>query len=249
VPNSYTVEQTRELYELMYDLGCKGGTIYRDGSRNEQVLNLKEEKKAPEPAPEKPAEKVRERPYKRYGVTVSQPSPSGTAHITMNDDADGRPFEVFVDIGKGGSDIKAMAEAMGRLMSLLLRINSPLSPRERIQEIVNQIKGIGGARSLGFGRNRVRSLPDAVAQALEEHYSVEGDGNGGAAPHSHEPDEESEEASVETSPVKANGNGHSNGNGNGKKRAPADICPECGIATFIRKEGCHTCESCGYSEC
>jgi ribonucleoside-diphosphate reductase alpha chain len=243
VPNDYTVEQTRELYELMYDLGCKGGTIYRDGSRDVQVLNLKDdEKKAEEAAPkvEEPKQKVRERPYKRYGVTVSQASPSGTAHITMNDDADGRPFEVFVDIGKGGSDIKAMAEAMGRLMSLLLRISSPLSPKDRIQEIINQIKGIGGARSLGFGKNRVRSLPDAVALALEEHYGVQGDGNGGSHAEAHHADEDDHE------PVAYSGNGH---NGNGQKKSVADLCPECGIASFIRKEGCHTCESCGYSEC
>jgi ribonucleoside-diphosphate reductase alpha chain len=246
VPNDYTVEQTRELYELMYRLGCKGGTIYRDGSRDVQVLNLKDEEKKPEAAPTvavEPQEKVRARPYKRYGVTVSQPSPSGTAHITMNDDADGRPFEVFVDIGKGGSDIKAMAEAMGRLMSLLLRISSPLSPRDRIQEIIGQIKGIGGARSLGFGKNRVRSLPDAVALALEEHYGIGTDEPEVMA--AHEVEHEPVEGFVEGSGVPLSS---ASGNGHGKK-VIADLCPTCGIASFIRKEGCHTCESCGYSEC
>lgn len=254
VPNSYTVEQTKELYELMYRLGCKGGTIYRDGSRDVQVLNLKDEEKKDEkaaPKSEAPVEKVRTRPYKRYGVTVSQASPSGTAHITMNDDADGRPFEIFVDIGKGGSDIKAMAEAMGRLMSLLLRISSPLSPKDRIQEIIGQIKGIGGARSLGFGKNRVRSLPDAVALALEEHYGVQGDGNGGShAGYAPEAEAEDEEAAEPVALL--NGSGTNAGGGralSGEVKQVADLCPECGIASFIRKEGCHTCESCGYSEC
>jgi ribonucleoside-diphosphate reductase alpha chain len=187
-PSDYTVEQTKELYELMYKLGCKGGTIYRDKSRDEQVLNLKEEpakgetlseaiKREEATGPVSTANvhqpKVRPRPYKRYGATVSKATPGGTAHVTMNDDEEGKPFEVFVDIGKGGSDIKAMAEALGRLASLVLRVSSPLTPRERIQEIVSQLSGIGGPRSMGFGRNRVRSLPDALAQALEEQYLLE----------------------------------------------------------------------------
>lgn len=238
VPNEYSVEQTRELYELMYRTGCKGGTIYRDGSRDTQVLNLKEEEKQPEAAPAPaPVQKVRPRPYKRYGVTVSQPSPSGTAHITMNDDADGRPFEVFVDIGKGGSDIKAMAEAMGRLMSLLLRISSPLSPKDRIQEIIGQIKGIGGARSLGFGRNRVRSLPDAVALALEEHYSLHREDAGPA-------DAETPDGDAVAETLGGGASGMTGG-----RHIIADLCPSCGEGSFIRKEGCHTCESCGFSEC
>lgn len=221
LPSDYTVEQTRELYEKMYDLGCKGGTIYRDQSRDKQVLNIKQDKEeptqtssapasvasvtktsAPQPAdtavkavdtvgtlsPQQPPvppvqqplyqdtgassreQKVRPRPYRRYGATFSKDTPSGTAHITMNDDEVGLPFEVFVDLGKAGSDIKAMAEAVGRLMSLVLRISSPLSPIERIQEIVNQLKGIGGASSLGFGPHRILSLPDAVGKVLEEHY-------------------------------------------------------------------------------
>jgi ribonucleoside-diphosphate reductase alpha chain len=233
VPQDYTVEQTRELYELMYELGCKGGTIYRDKSRDEQVLNLKETAEegvgAGVPSPKKPIQKVRPRPYKRHGVTISKATPVGTAHITMNDDDEGNPFEVFLEIGKAGSDIKAMAEAVGRLMSLVLRLASPVTPKERVQEIVSQIRGIGGARHLGFGKDRVMSLPDAVGQALEEHYGVHGNGNGNG--HSLLEDE---------TPAAANGRPH---------YAGADLCPQCGLAVFVRTEGCHTCLSCGYSEC
>lgn len=223
VPKDYTVAQTRELYELMYRLGCKGGTVYRDGSRDEQVLSLKEDggKSAPaEPVPV-PVEKVRPRPYKRRGVTVSKPTPTGTAHITMNDDEQDHPFEVFLEIGKAGSDIKAMSEAMGRLMSLVLRLASPLSPEDRVQAIVDQIKGIGGARHLGFGKDRVRSLPDAVAQALEEHYLRTG---------------------VEESLGPPHRNGHA-------ALMSADLCPSCGEASFVHEEGCQICHACGYSEC
>jgi ribonucleoside-diphosphate reductase alpha chain len=224
VPEHYSVEQTRELYELMYELGCKGGTIYRDKSRDEQVLNLKD---APDTKEKKPIQKVRPRPYKRRGVTVSKATPVGTAHITMNDDDDDNPFEVFLEIGKAGSDIKAMAEAVGRLMSLLLRIASPVTPKERVQEIVNQIRGIGGARHLGFGKERVMSLPDAVGQALEEHYHVHTNGNGSSLL-----------------------NGDEDSTTNGKSHfIAADLCPQCGLAVFVRSEGCHTCLSCGYSEC
>jgi ribonucleoside-diphosphate reductase alpha chain len=168
VPTEYTVEQTKELYELMYKLGCKGGTIYRDKSRDEQVLNA--EPKKPEA---KPQPKVRPRPAKRYGVTVTKKTPAGTCHIIMNDDDKGHPFEMFIEIGTSGSDIKAMAEALGRMASILLRINSPVSPEERIEEIIKQLKGIGGQRSVGFGKDRIKSLPDALAQALHENYLTE----------------------------------------------------------------------------
>jgi len=237
-PSDYTVEQTRELYELMYKLGCKGGTIYRDQSRDEQVLNLKlkdEEKPkmaatpAPTPKVEAPLPKVRPRPYKRYGATVSKNTPAGTAHITMNDCEEGTPFEVFVDIGKGGSDIKAMAEALGRLASLVLRVSSPLSPKERVNEIVNQLSGIGGPRSMGFGKNRVRSLPDALAQALEEQYLGVADSQ-----------EEESPLEVKSAPQ---------GWGGEKPQVAADICPGCGNVSFVAVEGCQTCYSCGYSEC
>jgi ribonucleoside-diphosphate reductase alpha chain len=268
LPASYTVDQTREIYELLYRSGCKGGTIYRDGSRDVQVLNLKEEdKKVSEPAKaesstastaapsvteasatEKSSSeliqsdtgmqpKVRPRPYKRRGYTVSKATPSGTAHITMNEDEEAQPFEVFLEIGKAGSDIKAMAEAMGRLMSLILRMASPVSPVERVREIVKQITGIGGARSYGFGKRRVLSLPDAVGQALAENYLNVTYGN--------ESDGQGSEMGVEAAPIA--------GEPKSKEMAipvtSADLCPNCGDSTFVRAEGCHTCYACGYSEC
>ncbi|HKV41493.1 MAG TPA: adenosylcobalamin-dependent ribonucleoside-diphosphate reductase [Blastocatellia bacterium] len=274
LPNSYTVEQTAEVYELLYRLGCKGGTVYRDGSRDIQVLNLKEEDKnsGEKPAaetglaPGKPAAapappdralnseieavdagqdatelirsdgglqpKVRPRPYKRRGYTVSKTTPSGTAHITMNEDEAEQPFEVFVEIGKAGSDVKAMAEAMGRLMSLILRMASPVSPLERVREIVKQISGIGGARSYGFGKRRVLSLPDAVGQALAENFLGVSIGN------------EHPGQGAEMGVARAGG-----AIAGTDQITPGDLCPSCGDAAFVRQEGCHTCHACGYSEC
>ena len=180
--------------------------------------------------------KVRPRPYKRRGYTVSKTTPSGTAHITMNEDEENQPFEVFLEIGKAGSDIKAMAEAMGRLMSLILRMASPVSPVERVREIVKQITGIGGARSYGFGKRRVLSLPDAVGQALAENYLGVSYGN--------ETDGQGAEMGVEAAQLA----------GEIKQKAPApgtsaDLCPNCGDSAFVRVEGCQTCYACGYSEC
>lgn len=231
VPSAYTVQQTRELYELMYRLGCKGGTIYRDKSRDEQVLSTKaaEPSEKAKPKTTKPEPKVRPRPATRRGVTVTKSTPAGTAHIIMNDDEGGRPFEMFIEIGKGGTDIKAMAEALGRLASILLRVSSPLSPQERVEEIVKQLGGIGGQRSSGFGKNRVRSLPDAIAQALEENYLHENTG--------------ANVTEAQASKLKALEQQHS------QSAIAADLCPECGNMSFVYIEGCTTCYSCGHSEC
>jgi ribonucleoside-diphosphate reductase alpha chain len=237
VPSNYTVEQTRELYEYMYRLGCKGGTIYRDGSRDEQVLNLKiEEEKKPEPQPAAQSAKhtlaelwnqpkIRPRPKRSHGVTVEKHSPLGKVFVTVNDDEEHEPLEVFVTAGKAGSDVTSMAEAMGRLMSLVLRVASPVTPHERLREIISQLKGIGGARSTGFGKDRVRSLPDAVAQALEEcctsddSVSTETDGNGLV------------QAQLALPTIQA------------------DLCPSCGEASFVHEEGCMHCNACGFSQC
>lgn len=230
VPNNYTVDQTRELYELMYKLGCKGGTIYRDGSRNEQVLNLKKEEKKEEVKEVKAAPlpawmslpKMRPRPTLSHGMTVKKESPLGSVFVTVNDDEQGEPLEIFITSGKAGSDITGMAEAMGRLASLVLRVASPISPDERLRLIASQLAGIGGARSMGFGKSRVRSMPDAVGLALED---VLKGAEQVAAETAHMPEFDLQPA------------------------VHADLCPECGEAAFIREEGCHHCTSCGHSQC
>jgi ribonucleoside-diphosphate reductase alpha chain len=143
----------------------------------------------------------------------------GTAYTTVNLNGDGEPFEVFLNVGKAGSDTAAVAEAIGRLISLVLRIPSPLSSRKRLNQVVRQLKGIGGGRSLGFGRDRVRSLPDGVAQILAEYLGLAEAG--------------AKAKGTEQLPLFPDG----------------DLCPECGQATLVFEEGCRHCYTCAYSEC
>src|SRR5205085_4727630 len=102
------------------------------------------------------------------GFTRNVPAPEGKVNITINSDEDG-PLEVFINVGRAGSDVAALTEALGRLISLQLRLPSTMSQEERLRQVANQLRGIGGSRSIGFGANRVQSLPDAVAQAIYRH--------------------------------------------------------------------------------
>lgn len=236
MPNSASVEDVAKAYLLAYELGCKGITVYRDGCRSEQVLyagveekggkkmERREERRGDEEIL-RAEEKVVPRPRTLRGITYRIETPLGTAFITVNNDEDGEPFEVFCNIGKAGSDITAVAEAIGRLISTILRLPSSLPPRERLQQVVDQLQGIGGGRHLGFGPRRVRSLPDAIAQVLSEHL--------GTAPSI--PDEIPQLKISFEIPE--------------KEMRIGDICPKCGQATFVYEEGCTKCLSCGYSEC
>jgi ribonucleoside-diphosphate reductase alpha chain len=263
LPNNYTVEETRKLYEYMYDLGCKGGTVYRDGSRDEQVLMLKDDKRA-ESEMAKTKEKaassetkveqvatphyVYPRPKRLTGVTVNCKTPYGTAYITMNTDEQGYPFEVFITApGKAGSDLHADAEGLGRLISLQLRTTAPQNRMQMMKLIVDQLKDIRGSRSYGMGPNRVFSLPDAVAGAMLDQFF---------------PQEKAEQLNlfVQQELIGTSGQSevedepefHSNGNGNGHGHGymvGADICPSCGTISLLHVEGCKKCLTCGYSEC
>jgi ribonucleotide reductase alpha subunit len=253
VPNHYTVEQVGDLYMMMYDLGCKGGTIYRDGSRDEQVLMLKgderaeKEKKALEEklkaetaAPAATPHHVYPRPTKLSGTTVSFKTPFGTAYITMNSDDQGNPFEVFITVGKAGSDVQADAEGLGRLISLQLRATAPHNRREMLKLIVEQLQNIGGARPVGFGAQRVASLPDAVANALQSHYLNDDAPQQLGLPMVASLPISAPQPAQPSAPLTIERGGYSSG---------ADICPECGTVSFVRAEGCRKCEACGYSEC
>ena len=175
----------------------------------------------------------RPRPAALPGITYRKETPLGTAFVTVNLNGENQPFEVFLNVGKAGSDVAAVSEALGRLISLILRLPSPLDPNERLKQVIDQLAGIGGGRSLGFGAHRVRSLPDAVAQVLRDHlnssnaWAEEGIISLRPAPM----------APSEQLPLPIS------------ERPIGDLCPDCGQATFIPMEGCRKCYVCGYSEC
>jgi ribonucleoside-diphosphate reductase alpha chain len=179
-------------------------------------------------------ESKKPRPNLLPGSTFRVETPLGKAFITVNENGGRQPFEVFINTAKAGSETAAVSEAIGRLISYILRLASPIASRERLAEIVRQLSGIGGGRSLGFGPNRVRSLPDGVGQVLDEYLK-------GRKTHQLDADTPTEAMDAVTSglptvtdPVVTK---------------MGDLCPECGEATMVNEEGCRKCYTCGYSEC
>ncbi|OGY27665.1 MAG: ribonucleoside-diphosphate reductase, partial [Candidatus Woykebacteria bacterium RBG_19FT_COMBO_43_10] len=176
-PNTHSVEDVKKLYTLAYELGCKGVTYMRDGSRagvlshgDEKKEEKKEETVNAETKPNGNGAPVylRKRAEHLQGLTREIATPVGHAFITINTDPIGNPFEVFINVGKAGSDIKADAEALGRMISLALRIPSDFPPKQVLKKIVDQLVGIGGASQMGFGSSRVYSMADAIAKVLSE---------------------------------------------------------------------------------
>jgi len=164
--------------------------------------------------------------------------------VTINENGGDQPFEVFINTAKAGSDTAAVSEAIGRLISYILRLASPIEPCQRLTDVTRQLAGIGGGRSLGFGPTRVRSLPDGLAQVLEEYLDEHAHRVGGCAsmpPASQPPLEDNLVPVVEVPRTTPDSSPQSTPIG--------DLCPECGQATFVNEEGCRKCYSCGYSEC
>ena len=208
--NSAKIEDIKKAYLLAYRAGCLGITVFRDGCKKEQVLYSGT------------TLAIKPRPRRVIGATYRVETPVGTAFVTINQNDDGEPLEVFVNVGKVGSDIAADAEAIGRLISLNLRIASDTIPQEVLKQIVDQLGSIGGSQSVGFGKERVRSLADGIAKVLreflgEERYEVKPVGK--------------------QTPLFA------------KEKGNRDICPACGHASLIYEEGCAKCLYCGYSKC
>ena len=193
---------------------------------------------------------ITRRPLVLQGATYKMQTPVGKSFITVNTDPAGEPSEVFINIGKGGTDISAMAEAMGRLISLVFRINAPVSGEERVRSVLYQLGGIGGRSSTGFGKEKVLSLPDALAKVLGAHfnvtatngtYKVNGHANSNAELNGNNHIEESEHTEEKITPLPAQLMMQST--------THLDICPDCGDASLAHEEGCKKCYSCGYSEC
>ncbi|MEM4714443.1 MAG: vitamin B12-dependent ribonucleotide reductase [Candidatus Nanoarchaeia archaeon] len=156
-PNSATVEDVEKAYLLAWRLGCKGITIYRDGSRQLQVINVKkDEQKITTP---------KTRPEVICGKTYKIKTGYGNLYLTVNDDEKGRPFEIFATIGKSGGVLAAKCEAICRLVSLALR--SGVS----VDEIIDQLKGIRGPMPAVSKIGIVHSIPDAIAKILTIHIN------------------------------------------------------------------------------
>ncbi len=230
LPHEATPQDVADVFTLAWELGCKGVTVYRSGSREVEVLETEKTKAIK--SGEQPSPVIRPRPQRLHGLTYQSRTPVGTAFITINANGDEQPFEVFVNVGKAGSDIAAMAEAIGRLISLTLRIPSPMPPRERLQEVADQLRGIGGRRSWGYGPERVLSLPDGIARVLAHSLN----------------DDPPAASAIETGLFLAL-------KPTAKPEPPSakviagDICPVCGEAALVRTEGCIRCMACGHSEC
>ena len=250
-PETATEEDVANAYMLAWELGCKGITVYVTGSREKVVLETKAtaEKKEvpaataapakPEIAPSFSADPKKPRPRALRGKTYSVETPVGKAFVTINENGGDQPFEAFINTAKAGSETAAVSEAIGRLISYILRMASPTKQTDRMREIVRQLMGIGGGRSLGMGPNRVRSLPDGIGQVLDMYLREKAgalpvmeektNGNGGSAGHKIE---EEAEATFQLQPMKI-----------------GDLCPECGEAAVVNEEGCRKCYACGFSEC
>ncbi|HEX3043155.1 MAG TPA: vitamin B12-dependent ribonucleotide reductase [Bacillota bacterium] len=257
-----TPGEIAEAYRLAYKLGCKGLTVYRDGSLEHQPM----QKLSSSSPKEEPGMGLQteahlsygewgrilpiKRPKSLTGITDARQTPEGNLYLTLNFH-DGHPFELFAQIGKAGSDISAFTEAIARLISLAFRCG--IEP----EAVADELKGIGGSRFIGFGANRVRSVPDAIGLFLNEYLNKI---------------KENEMASIATPPLAGPVLGQAKSQlelglvptataaaqeklepdpkkSAGVAKIRYNLCPVCGMYTFGYIEGCAKCVSCGHSEC
>jgi len=277
-PNEATAEDVRKIYELAFDLGTKGVTVYRDGSRDGQVLStgatktpaqqaedsakvaeaaervaeqaeriakleremarLRGELSTAEAAAAHARRQKRKRPNVLNGTTRKMSSPLGDVFVTINEDVEHKPFEVFATLGKAGSVAMADVEAIGRLISLALRFGIP------VNDVYSQLRGISSDRAIGFGDNKVLSVPDAIAQALglreREKAGIQQElipeVVGGATEVVELPE------SLDAQPQLPFNNYAA------EAETFMGTCPDCSSQLEFA-EGCKKCHACGYSEC
>ncbi len=234
-PNAATKEDVKKVYMLSYKTGCKGVTVYRDGSRDLQVLNLASKKDGQvQDASQEKEKKPRNRPRKTFGYTYLMHTGCGKMYVTINEDERGA-CEIFTQLGKSGGCTSSQSEAVARLISLSLR--SGVDQRE----IINQLKGIRCPSPTLAEGGAILSCADAVAKALEAYekekmtpalFTQEVVNSEPYAP----ADSKSLSAVSYSRDVKNNFSGS------------CPECPECGsMLTFA--EGCAVCRDCGYSKC
>jgi len=253
-PADYTVDDTRRLYELAYDLGCKGVTIYRDQSRQTQVLHRADEDKSAKTAGEPAASTsvpaiapppidrgptLAKRPRRMRGECFLVPTHFGNLTLDVHEDpSTGDPIEIIASAGTAGSDLMADAVALGMAASVLLRMKGPVSKRERLEILIDKFRNIGGAKQGTGGLGAAASLAQGIARGLDQYLEVveARDRQAGPAPVPIGTPAPAVEAEIATTIVR-----HVGGD--------LDLCPSCGHYSMEMVEGCRTCNNCGFSNC
>lgn len=260
-PSGYTVEETARLYELAYDLGCKGVTIYRDQSRQTQVLHLSDdtdEKAGSETVAAQAVDagpSLASRPRRMRGECFIVPTHFGNLTLDVHEDPEnGEPVEVIASAGTAGSDLMADAVALGMAVSVLLRLKGPVPKEERLRLIMDKFRNIGGSKPGLFGPFAAASLAQGLARGLDQYLAEKagsaadpigtqaapaGRGDvGGTAP-----------APGVTRLAQAPGAGGADHGARLLHETDFDLCPACGGYSMEMVEGCRTCHSCGFSNC
>jgi ribonucleoside-diphosphate reductase alpha chain len=281
-PHDATVADVREIYELAFKLGTKGVTVYRDGSRDGQVLStgatktpaqqqaelaevvevraqaaetfernaklerevvrLREELRQAEHRETQIRRQKRSRPNVLKGTTRKMGSPLGDVYVTINEDEKNSPFEVFATLGKAGSIAMADVEAIGRLISLALRFGIP------VNDVYMQLRGISSDKAIGFGPNKVHSVPDAIAQALGLREREKAGIQEELMPDAVLDTGKAADVAMGVAPATEPGGPPQLSLGYDSGETFIGTCPEC-KSQLEFAEGCMKCHVCGFSEC